>query len=86
MNLHELLLNDFNTATGFEMYATVLICIMLGFVLGIGFVCWMEKNEKTYKHGQIDAANGKMNYEKKENDNGELVWVEKNKHCTNTKK
>ena len=77
MNLHEMLLNDFHTANGFEMYVTIFSCIVLGFVLGIAIVLWMGREEKTYRQGQIDAANGKLYYEKKENDNGELVWLEK---------
>ncbi len=33
-----------------------------------------------YKRGQIDALNGKVAYEKKENEQGELVWKEKSKN------
>lgn len=30
-----------------------------------------------YRQGQIDALNGKVEYEKKENEDGEITWVKK---------
>ena len=77
MNYTESLLQDFQDMTVFEMYGIIIVLVMLGFVLGFGFTLWINRNEKTYKQGQIDAINGKINYEKKENDDGEMVWVEK---------
>lgn len=33
--------------------------------------------DKRYKQGQIDALNGKIKYERKENENREIIWIEK---------
>ena len=78
MRLNELLLNDFQTVTVFEMYAILFCTAFLGamiFILLAGVFKW-DLNEQ-YRKGQIDALNGKIKYEKQENEIKEIVWRHK---------
>ena len=75
MNLHELFLEDFHSATSFEMYAIVISLIMLGIAFGI-MMCVKSDIGEFYRRGQIDAINGKIKYKKCENDDKESVWRE----------
>lgn len=72
------LMNDFNEISSeIEAWFTFFEIFILGFA-----VCWVIivlslRKEKTYKQGQIDALNDKIYYEKQENEDKEIIWVEK---------
>jgi len=76
MNLNELFLNDFHTATIFEMYA-----LIFGFIIvGISFFLLILSIFKPdlfdhYKRGQIDAIKGKIKFELTKKD----VWIKTKK-------
>lgn len=54
---------------------------LIGFVIGLfifmTFSIFFPEMTPEYKHGQIDAANGKMLFELKKQENGSTVWVRK---------
>ncbi len=78
MSLNELFLNDFHTATIGDVYATIFLLVFLGFLLAIVIIATFHIDlTDRYRKGQIDALNGKVKYEKRENDDGEMVWVKK---------
>lgn len=71
------LLSEFQSMSSqFEAWATLIVLIFGGFVVGYMLG---ELTTGSYKQGQIDALNGKIKYEKRENEDGELVWEEKPK-------
>ena len=59
-----------------EFVVMFLSIMVLGALAGILLHLIFEK-DKGYMQGQIDAANGIMNYELRSNEYGETVWVEK---------
>ena len=71
------LLNDFQSIHT-ELYAwVVFVGIMaLGAAIMTLIFAIILRNEKTYKQGQIDAINGKIFYEKIENEDKETIWSE----------
>ena len=50
-----------------EWSIILLVVLVLGIILGSCVV-------NTYKHGQIDAINGIIEYELREMDDGEMKW------------
>jgi hypothetical protein len=44
-----------------------------GYAFGIIFSLFFDLKDH-YRKGQIDALNGKIKYEKRENEDGETVW------------
>lgn len=76
MNINNQLLEDFHTATLLDIYFFMFVLMLLGFASGIFFVWWLERKEKTYKQGQIDAINGEIHYELKKTKYGESRWCE----------
>ncbi len=61
---------------------TIIIFLTLGIIIGIYLAKWFEDENDTYKKGQTDAILGIIKYELKENQHGELTWVEKQKKTT----
>ncbi len=58
-----------------EIFIILLIAlclILIGFSIGQSV-----PNDWEYKQGHVDALNGKIKYEKKENEDGETIWVKK---------
>lgn len=55
----------------------MIVGIMIGLTIGMA-IPDKQKEKLKYKEGQIDALNGKVKYELKENDDKEIVWEEMN--------
>ena len=70
------LLNDFNNCQS-ELMAWLYAAefIIAGIAVGLFLMMLLDK-DKGYRQGEIDAINGKIKYEKHENDNKETVWRE----------
>ena len=60
----------------------IIIFLTLGIIIGIHLSKWFEDENDTYKKGQTDAILGIIKYELKENQHGQLTWVEKQKKTT----
>ena len=71
-------MNDFQNCSSqleawmFVFELAVLVAIFVLLILGIFKVDLFDY----YRKGQIDALNGKIKFEKKENSEGEIVWHE----------
>lgn len=57
-----------------EIIEAILLCVVILVMLIVMMYCCYYEG---YQHGQIDALNGKIKFEKKENEDGETVWTEK---------
>jgi hypothetical protein len=52
--------------------AVAAMCLMVGLMAGLVFGLWLTRH--SYRDGQIDAANGKMNYELRDQADGSRAW------------
>lgn len=55
-----------------ELMLMIGMCIMAG----IGVWGGMSFRSDDYRRGQIDALNGRIKYQKEENEDGEIIWTE----------
>ena len=55
-------------------------CALLGFMLCLEVLLVLGN---TYRHGQIDAINGKIFYHLEKNEDGSMSWIYKNKEKGN---
>lgn len=70
------LLHDFQTCSSeFEAWFYGFVFFVGGIAVSL-FIDQILNRNDNYRQGQIDALNGKIKYEKKENKDGETVWVE----------
>jgi hypothetical protein len=77
------LLNEIQELSSqFEAWVFVIGLVLIGMLLGFMFTLKFVFKEGDYMRGQIDAINGKVKYEKRENEDGELVWEKKPKLIT----